>query len=547
MTFVILFPVLQSGYSGDDQMNSLNPSVAKFNGISLSSLTWADFRHWVTEQGRFYPGAFYANYVWSVFSQVIYYKIFVLFNVCLNIILFYVLLRVLGFRKATSMLFCLSALGMLQLRLYHDAVLSFACLLLVLTTYLFSSLILFIKYLDSRKVSLLVLSLILFLCALLTYEVAYLFCIIFAAVAVNKLREWKLGAKLAIPYFLLSGIIILVSLYLRSLTGVITERYTVSNNALDILKTYYFQLVASLPMSYYSINPRNIFSQKILNVIRNVQAQDIVVALSLTGSLIYVWIKGAFGGQKKLTAIVGALLFFLPNMLTSVSITIQKDMFWGVGYLPIYLSYFGAIICIVSGFLYVGEIIEGKRLLKNVFLITCSLLMFVFVCITAQDNRIVVGRFNAFTKYPRELLAMYLSGQDRTDLSADSVIVISGTYWFENKYLFYQQTGIKYQVITEEEFIKNKDKLIKTHKNKIVRLIYGLTADHAGFIKLYSVSQNSNGGICYNPIKSRYVSDGSLIVEWNSGFYQEESSGDDNWHWCSKDGVILACIRHIKK
>jgi len=539
MTVVMLSSVLQSGYSGDDTMNSLNPTVAKFNGVSLSSFTFADFKYWFAEQGRFYPGAFYANYIWKIFDRVIYYKIFVLFTVCLNIILFYELLGLLGFSWAASVLFCLSALGLLQLRLYHDAVLSFACLLLVLTAYLFSSLILFIKYLDSRKISFLVVSLFLFLCALLTYEVSYLFCLIFASIAAVKLRGLKPVVKTAFPYFILTGIAVLFSLYLRSKAVEINERYIVSNNSLDVLKAYFFQLAAGLPMSYYFINPRHMFSNNVLNVIRNVHFQDIISALSITCSLVFVWVKGAAEGQKKLAVIIGGLLFFLPNILTSASISIQKDLYWGVGYLPVYISHFGAIICIVSGFLYVAEILKEKRVQKHVFLIVCSLVLFVFVCITAQNNRIVVERFNAFTKYPRELLGMYLNGQGRTDLSPDSIIVMSGTYWFENKYFFYQQTGIKYRVITEKEFMENKEELIKNHKDKIIRLIYDLTADHAGFVKVLKVSQSSNGQIFYKPIFTRYISDGSLIVDWNSGFYQEESGGDDVWRWCSKDGVII--------
>jgi hypothetical protein len=89
----LLFPLLSTGYWGDDIINSLIHGVGCVHGKSLPELIAEVALGWMGN-GRFYPLAYAEVYtVFSVFKSLLAYKTFVLTSVLVNLLLAYGFVR----------------------------------------------------------------------------------------------------------------------------------------------------------------------------------------------------------------------------------------------------------------------------------------------------------------------------------------------------------------------------------------------------------------------------------------------------------------------
>ena len=103
------------------------------------------------------------------------YKCYILSLVLSNLLLFYVLLRRWSVGHAAAQLGTLSLVLLMQMRLFPDPLLAFTGLMQILTAQLLLSMIALQEYLRSQRRGWLIVSLLCYVSALLTYEISYLF------------------------------------------------------------------------------------------------------------------------------------------------------------------------------------------------------------------------------------------------------------------------------------------------------------------------------------------------------------------------------------
>ncbi len=446
--FLCLKPMLNSGYYGDDAINSLNPACLKYENRSMLSSNYSLFLQWVKSQGRFYPMAYYGDLVYSVFSTPYSYKFSIMVLVAADLALFYLLLIEFGFSGLFSLAASLSVAAFIQFRIFHDPVLQFHWMMQLVLGYFLLSLLLFMKGLKNGRGIYFFFSVLFYLFSLLTYEISYLFFPFYILAAYYFAGNRKEALKKSLPFVIASGALICVALILRSYPSGIDQRYLVNGDAGAYFVTLGRQLTAGLPLSYYYVDPNNIFTRHTIEYFGNAGHSEIL-ASAVFGIVMLLYMAA---GREKETGfflpVFGALLFVLPALLIASSVKIQKDIGPGFGYIPVYLQQFGFIAMLFSFLELIKRKIGSNRAVAAV--LSCCLAL--FLLLNLQNNRIVVEVFNNGMKYPREILGNYLKGGSSSDLNGKGlVVVVDGGAPWENKYFFYQQTGKRYNVITESE------------------------------------------------------------------------------------------------
>ena len=190
-----LFPLLDSGYFGDDAINSLIDSHLKMINMSLYDFTSDISTHWVHSQGRFFPLAWLVYTIFTIFNTILKYKIATLIIIIINIFIWGYFLFKTTKSKNISFLGMIIAPIFMQFRICHEPILAYSMLMQLLFLYLILSLILFQKYLETSKKIYIVLSTIIYILGLLTYEITYLFFIFHIFIAFNHTRDIKKTIK----------------------------------------------------------------------------------------------------------------------------------------------------------------------------------------------------------------------------------------------------------------------------------------------------------------------------------------------------------------
>jgi hypothetical protein len=160
LAVVLLSPALGTGYLDDDMINSLIPGILKYHQDTLLSFTWKIVKgHW--DSGRILALGFALTY--SIFfwiRNVILYKCYIVGCVLINVALFSYLIRKLTNNRSLSVLSAILPLVFLQFRVYHDPILSYCGLVQTIFTLVLLSLVFLCRYLESRRLSWLMMSLL---------------------------------------------------------------------------------------------------------------------------------------------------------------------------------------------------------------------------------------------------------------------------------------------------------------------------------------------------------------------------------------------------
>jgi hypothetical protein len=356
---IALFPLLTTGYCGDDVLNSQIRGEMIRTDRSLMGVTAHYIGWWTETQGRFFPLAFYIYSVFYVVPSIFLFKLIVLIVVLSSLFAFYSFL----WRLTGSVLLPSTGLLLLpiviQFRAVWDPILGFCALYPLLTLLLFCSLLLFLKCLDDHDRRALIAATTLFLCCGLIFETSYLLCVLYLVVAYSRLRRPGEALLASAPFIAVSGLLGMISFILKNFAKAPIQVYQPSFNLVRILKSYAVQSFGAVPFSYYWLDPYRVFSSQITRwPVAILQGLPILVALALIAAL---WVRpglssGVNAGQRASTAELlwlGGLLFALPQALISLSPKYQA-MIWGTAYLPVYISRMGLtlLLAILTVFVY---------------------------------------------------------------------------------------------------------------------------------------------------------------------------------------------------
>jgi hypothetical protein len=424
----MLLPVVNSGFISDDSYNSLGKGTIMYyygtesrsivDSIKLVAIATMDTIKYYISTGRFLP-VHYAllNFCGTFLSNLILYKICIIIFVAINIIIFSYLIKLLTGCSSLALMSILLSPLFLQLRLYHDPVLSFYFVMQFLFLVITLSIIFLIYYLKYTKLFYLFVSLFFYLLSMLTYEISYTFFIIFLIIIYYYKNDIYYTFRLSSLFILLSILCLSIVVFIRTYLGVpIIETsnslvYWVANPNIKLyLITFIKQTTAAFPLSYFfanifahrssiSFDPKNFFS---------------VATISIAGIYLFLYIAIAQKLKKELSdkrskpfnlrylLILGLLLFVLPAIMIPLVPKYQEELVWGTGYIPIYISYFGLLLVAICILYKIYSSLSFNNILAASLII--SFLFSAVGALTYCSNVTVVENSNYEWLYPRVVI-----------------------------------------------------------------------------------------------------------------------------------------------
>lgn len=447
--WIALLPVLTSGYFGDDVINSYAKGVRLFDGMTLFGLTSHYFKGWVTSQGRFFPFAWYVYWLFETCNSLFLYKLFSVISILITSLTFGYFIFRLTHDRDLSFIFIILLSVLFQCRIYHDPLLSFQYLMQVVLLETVLSLIFLVNYLEGKRLYDFVLSCFFFLSSLLTYEITYVFFIFHFIVAIKYASRFRERLRITAPYILLSALSILVSVYLRSKATAIDPTYQINFNLWVYLKTLLTQIASGLPLIYYISNPSHISVYNPITIMRGIGVYDFIGTVSFFILFYSSLIRLNTSLASRHLAALGLAFMVVPGLMIALSVKHQK-MHFGLGYLPVFLQYFGVALVVLQFVLWsLGKAGNAVSRKKNAVVLSCFFT--VAYLINLQNNWRVVEVINSKNLYPRQVLEHALQNGLLLDVPQYSTILIETANVWDNKYFIYQYSGKKMNVFNSGE------------------------------------------------------------------------------------------------
>lgn len=478
------FFILNSGYYSDDLVMSLCKTKSIFE-------RWSFFTCYLNNLNVTFEGyridVLNSQFILPCFiDDLILYKIFILITIISNVILFGYFIKVLFKKWNYTLLFMILVPILFQFRLNHDPILSFYGSQQLLITYILLSLIFLDKYFSNNKKIYIFLSVIFYNFLLYSYEIGIFFVIIYPILIIyyyhSKHHKLSNIIKHFLPYII--SLLIFFLLLLIKYAGIsYSGTYSgiqINLNFHAILSTFLIQASSAFPLSYYFSKHSFLFCHSIGCVFQNIKLLDIGAILILNLFFIRFIIDRRtknFTSYLKLF-ILGIILLLLPAMPISLTKKYQNELTtygWGIGYIPVYIEYFG--VALLLG----GIVIWAKNLkssfLKSIIITIILIGINIIVLLNIQNNRIVIDKSNVDLKYRRVALENALKNNIFQNVTSESSILIidqysydpykydsllkswSKEYPWKNKYLVYEYTNKKMNVFDNpEQFINDKAK-----------------------------------------------------------------------------------------
>jgi hypothetical protein len=338
-SLVVLAPSLETGWVGDDAMNSTLPGYWRIVGIDPATETLTQIQAWWAA-GRFNPlmHVWKNAWFWCV-RDVAVHKALILSLVGLDLWLLYRLSRALGLSREAAALGSLLACLLIQFREYHDPVLAFNGMMQFVAALVLGSLLCLCRYRETERTRWLVASLALHLAGCLTYECCLALCL-----AHVVLLPWRRAA----PFVAVAGLVLVVNLTLRAVGDPPADSpYRMVLRGSLVWKTFTRQCVAALPLSYAGFDPYRSFGG---GFVRECLAHA-WVGLAVFPLATLLTCRVAARRSPWFLALLGLGLFVLPAVPIAVCHRYQWELAPGLGHLPVYLQLLGVALLLLGGVL----------------------------------------------------------------------------------------------------------------------------------------------------------------------------------------------------
>lgn len=461
LNMLALWPILHSGYIGDDALNSQLPGALWERRQTLTDFMIESTRQWMAG-GRVFPLSLYGNALYVAVTALPLYKAFLLLMVLVNLVGFGYLVRLITGSGRAAVFALVVMPAVFQLRFYHDALLSYHGLLQIVFLETIVSLVLLHRFLTTGRTHYFLGSLGLYLASLLTYEITYVFFGLHLAMLAYASREtspWRRWRPI-LPYVGVTALCALASVAARMTFGMAmvsaspSHAYVVHPDLATISLTILRQVLAALPLIYHLIDPHQVFHGAgttlqpgawtaivlLLGVIT-------VLALVLRSSSRSVPARQAFG-DVRLPLALGAGLLVLPALLISLSPKYQSEVIWGIGYLPVYISAYGVALLAVGLLMLasrsLGQLHARWRMALAVLAIG-SIGLGAYV--THLDNQLVVQGQNTRWKWPRQTIETAMAKGLLSDLNEQATLYSDNNHLWETPTFYRMHTKTRIRLV----------------------------------------------------------------------------------------------------
>lgn len=467
---IVSIPIYHAGFVSDDNLNSLlRGSVQLFHG-SLWDYIKYDISIWLA-YGRFFPlNVLSSDAVFYLFPHIHDYQLVRITFVWLSVAAFSWLLNVITKNiKASLLIFILFPLCW-SIRFYSDPLISYAIFLPLLAIFTAIAVGSYIKYTEQEKLSWLILSIIMYGCALATYELGVIVLVLITTVALIESPRKLLPLRF---HFYLTFFYIVINIRLHHQQHVIYNGISIKLSAL-MFKAFLYQASAALPLSYYLFAhlPTMQFHITVITSI-----------LFLLGTLIIRLLLQNLSITKsacKLLLILGLLLWLMPAALIAINAKYQLLVRAGIGYILVYIQYFGmafVFLCIVAA---------ANSYLSAITRFILSISLSLILTFSVSLNTSAVTLINAKMWKNRQLVEAALCQHFFTNLPSHSNL-IEKIYLWNNREFYLLNGGVTFNDIID---INDLAKITATNdSNQYVLYSYVMPNSTSGYIILGRLTQ----------------------------------------------------------
>jgi hypothetical protein len=459
------FTLLKSGYLLDDVYNSQITGALIHLKMTVWERTVAEVEGWIKGAGRLYPLSAWTYTLFHWVHSVVAFKAIALAAVGFSVLLFSLLVLSLTESLPLAVLSVLFGTSLLQYRDWFDPILAFCFLLPVVSSLLFTSWWLWAKYLNTKSLTAMIGSVFFLLLALLTYELSYPMGLGHFLISWATLKRFRFALRAVLPVFLVTGFIVVLAFALRSpLNPYFKNAYLGSNLSLHFPQNwaaFKVQMAAPLPWVY---------SLKVGDLPwRNFLGWEDAFSLGLASGLVaasLARLNRSLTTSLKLVTL-GAALWTLPAALIALSghrENIANGGF-GIGYLPVYLQYFGVGLVLLSLFALLAPPSWGVNpsatnrskffQVHRVFFAALGSLLFAGVAsFHLGQNRLVVSKTNATFLYPRRVTEAALKAGLMEKIEDEIFLVRNERFDFDHSWFFSTHSKKKVHAMQEAELLE---------------------------------------------------------------------------------------------
>jgi hypothetical protein len=457
LAFVLLQPVLETGYLSDDSANSSITGIIRYHDFTLAGLITDECRGYLA-QGRFFPMmVIIARTIFHILPGLLAYKIYLVVSVLLNLLLFAGLLRRITGSITLAAIGVLTTAALFQFRFYHDPILSFHGFMQFVMTGTLLSLWSLDRFLTGGSRWWLAGAVFFYVPVLLTYEITYTFFLLHLALILARGRSWNAAALIALPFLSAAVSCAAVPFILRTFLGSTPgEAYSPSSDFPAIGKAYAKQLISAFPLSSY-LNYSYFVMLRLTRLLPLllVTFSAFLLARALLRRLSQERPEGGIGARG--LALLGLLLWMLPGLPIALSPKYQAELRLGLGYLPVYAQYFGVGLLLLAG------IVWGSRYFQRPALPKIATLVFALILGHHYAANVSLVRMCNGQRGIRENVEDALAAGLLDNVPEDAVLLLDHAYplwqlddqayggvpWSKNfsEYFYYLHTGKKLRTV----------------------------------------------------------------------------------------------------
>lgn len=479
---------MNSGYYGDDALNSFIGSTMAEKGVSLAE-------QYIINIHTFLPSRLsvlhFYHWVFLIFTDLTTYKLYSSAVVAAALASTFFVVK--AFSKDSILALLITVITLLigiQLREYGDPVLVFHGATSISLIFLNTSILVFVKFLNHTKKIFLLLSILLFTLACLSYELIYPFFIIYFFISVVLGGMGKKHAGIYLSIFATPVIILILQNFISRLLIEVPKdlsdpnyhkAYEVSLNVGAVFLAFIKHLVASLPLSNLVLNPFG--SLTLNNILPSNNFKALLVLLVLFFSIIFYYSieglnkqsredQGSNARQKYiLLAIYAIMLLAVPNGIIALSPKYQSEIIWGSGYVSLYFGYFGISILISMA---IYRFIKKNN--KKWILVGMSLFLGATAAANFLGNNKTVDVLNNFWKYPRTVAEEALQRGILSELENNlAYMFINNDYPWDVTSFIHKYSG---KFLNQEQYtgaegrffgVKTNENLLKSDKKSRIK------------------------------------------------------------------------------
>ena len=407
VTAASLVMLIRSGYFWDDAVNSTAYLAEKKDAVPTFSHV-LEFMQKYLKLGRLNVLSFY-YYFFFYIENVSVYKALIIASILIDQLIFRKVLLEFDVPLPYARLGMLLIPLFLQTRLYQDPVSGFYSLMQVLTAEMLLCVLFLSRWLRSGKGGHLAAALLFFVIGLMTYEVCFPFLLLICLLILVRRKNFSSAVRGSLP-FVVAAAAVLAGVFAVRKIFVTDSAYSGVSFSLDpglILRTAAHQLSAGLPLSFYgaaqqgavlgNVYPADTFmNYDLLSFLGSIRFSDLLILFIATALLLKIGNQLSLRENSQRSGeilLMGISFAVLPVITVAMSERYQGQLIPGLGYLPVYMQYYGIAMLVLWAVM--------KIRFSNGVKAVCLSAFQVILLLNLQNNRSVTEIMNRSFYDPR--------------------------------------------------------------------------------------------------------------------------------------------------